>query len=771
MDTLLNTTLGGYTLKRLLGSGGMGSVYLAEDPTIGQQVAIKIVRTVDDEYGDSFSQEQATERFRQEARAVASLDHLHILPLYRYGEEETPSGRQAYMVMQYRPEGSLWDWLKKRAGVVGNSQPIVLPQGLPTVWPLSATEIDDYLHQAATALQYAHDRGIIHRDIKPANFLLRFDANPGSSATPKVFLLLSDFGLAKFYAANSANSRVFGTPTYMSPEQFEGNARPESDQYALAVMIFGMLAGKPPFEGDPIRLMHQHLTLPPPAISTYVPELSTHVDQVFQRALAKQPAQRYPSIMAFADAFSQAIQEPANVANKSMFRSPLPQARLLSTDHNSLPAQQPFAGQFQQPPVVSSSSPSLNEAQTEYVAPTEFASGTVHMHNPGAQETPTHLQHTPSDPDLDPTIISAPANRTQQPGITNQPGSMSTVYQQQTPPPALVSPVQQPVNKKVSRRGALGWIIGGTAIVALGAGAGIWFAERSMQAGTHSKPILTLTGHSGTVNNLAWSPDGVTLCSCSSDNTARLWNIATRKETQVYQGHSQPVRSIAWNADGSQVASGSEDYTVQVWDRSGTLLNGPFNLLATVTGLAWNALNTGIFASTLGEGLREIALLTNHVSIARIKSFLSAMALSPDGRYLALGTKSGYVDVYTIADFKQVSNHFSHKGEVLALAWSPDGTQLASGGADRQVQILNITNDTLAQPLVHAESITSLSWSPTHAGQLASLTHGGHAYIWSAGQKINDLYSTTHGLMSTLAWSKNGLATGTSKGPILLWNV
>ena len=130
MDTLVGTSIGGYTLVRLLGSGGMGAVYLAEDPDIGQQVAIKLVRTDDGDFPDLNSSVTAAERFKQEARAVASLDHLHILPLYRYGEEETGSGKRAYIVMQYRPEGSLWDWLRRRAGLTPG-QSIVSPGSLP----------------------------------------------------------------------------------------------------------------------------------------------------------------------------------------------------------------------------------------------------------------------------------------------------------------------------------------------------------------------------------------------------------------------------------------------------------------------------------------------------------------------------------------------------------------------------------------------------------------------------------------------------------------
>lgn len=214
METLVGITISGYTLTRVLGSGGMGTVYLAEDKAIGQQVAIKVIRAGDDEiYTEMISKEQAAERFRQEARAVASLDHLHILPLYRYGEEKTAYGRQAYMVMQYRPEGSFMDWQRGRASKVlaeatdlRSSQTVTpLPLGLPTNWPLNIEEATDYLMQAASALQYAHDHGIIHRDIKPANFLLRFDTNPATGKR-SAFLLLSDFGLAKFYSSSGATA-------------------------------------------------------------------------------------------------------------------------------------------------------------------------------------------------------------------------------------------------------------------------------------------------------------------------------------------------------------------------------------------------------------------------------------------------------------------------------------------------------------------------------------------------------------------------------------
>src|SRR6266702_328496 len=109
----------------------MGAVYLAEDPAIGQQVAIKVVRTDDADYPDVSIARRAAERFKQEARAVASLDHLHILPLYRYGEDQTQNGQRAYIVMQYRPEGSLWDWIRQRASQALSGLPGISPSPSP----------------------------------------------------------------------------------------------------------------------------------------------------------------------------------------------------------------------------------------------------------------------------------------------------------------------------------------------------------------------------------------------------------------------------------------------------------------------------------------------------------------------------------------------------------------------------------------------------------------------------------------------------------------
>lgn len=278
-----------YRILRLLGSGGMGDVYLAEDGRIEQQVVIKVIRAQASPYPDKEASQEAVRLFQREAKAIAKLDHPHILPLFAYGEERLGNMTVIYLVMPYRREGSLSDWLRQR-----DQQGLLAPQ-----------EVAHIIGQAASALQHAHDRQIIHQDVKPSNFLLRL-----LQETPtRPDLLLADFGIARFTTATTAMSHTIrGTPSYMAPEQWEGQPVPATDQYALAVMTYELLTGRSPFQGGERQVMYQHLMIPPAPPSSANPHLSRDIDTVLLHALAKQPEQRFASMTAFATAFQQVVQ-------------------------------------------------------------------------------------------------------------------------------------------------------------------------------------------------------------------------------------------------------------------------------------------------------------------------------------------------------------------------------------------------------------------------------------------------------------------------------
>jgi len=281
--------LGHYRLLRLIGSGGMGEVYLAEDTRINRQLAIKVVRMEATPYPDANATKEMARLFQREMRAITMLDHPHILPLIDFGEENVNKIILTYMVMPFRQEGSLADWLQQRS-----SAELLSPQ-----------VVAHFIYQAADALQHAHDSQLIHQDVKPSNFLIRSRAgNPG-----RPDMLLADFGIVKFTTATAtASQSIRGTPAYMAPEQWDGQPVPATDQYALAIMAYQLLTGRPPFQGGPGQVMRQHFMAQPQPPSTLNPRIPPAVDAVILRALEKKPEDRFPSIMAFAQAFQQALQ-------------------------------------------------------------------------------------------------------------------------------------------------------------------------------------------------------------------------------------------------------------------------------------------------------------------------------------------------------------------------------------------------------------------------------------------------------------------------------
>ncbi|HZS76551.1 MAG TPA: protein kinase [Ktedonobacteraceae bacterium] len=295
--------LGRYQLVRLLGSGGMGEVYLGEDTHIHRQVAVKVTRAEVTPYPNSSSAKETERLFRREVRAIAMLDHPYILPLFDYGEQTMEDTSLTYMVMPYCKEGSLSTWLRQHS----NAQMLTL------------REVVHIIRQAASALAYAHSKQIVHQDVKPSNFLVR--SNDLHPDLPD--LLLADFGIAKFTSASASMSQSSrGTPTYMAPEQWGGRPVAASDQYALAIMTYQLLTGSPPFQGRQEQVMYLHFNEFPQPPSTRNPAIPKDVDTVILRALAKKPEERFGSITAFAAA----LQQASGIVEQGKATNPLPYA-------------------------------------------------------------------------------------------------------------------------------------------------------------------------------------------------------------------------------------------------------------------------------------------------------------------------------------------------------------------------------------------------------------------------------------------------------------
>jgi len=278
--SLAGSHIGRFRLLRLLGRGGMGEVYLADDEQLRRQVAIKVIQA---EYPDP----DATRLFLREARAIAMFNHPHILPLFDFGEATIHGTALTYMVMPFCKEDTLAAWMQQRRNIA----------------LLSPQDVGFIVQQAASALQYAHNHQVVHQDVKPSNFLIR--GSEDASGRPD--LMLADFGVAKSTSTTASVSQsVRGTPAYMAPEQWEGTPVPATDQYALAIMAYDLLTGHPPFQGGLGQVMYQHLHVTPQPPGKLNPRVPADVDTVLLHALAKKPEERFASISAFARAFEQA---------------------------------------------------------------------------------------------------------------------------------------------------------------------------------------------------------------------------------------------------------------------------------------------------------------------------------------------------------------------------------------------------------------------------------------------------------------------------------
>jgi serine/threonine protein kinase len=267
----------GYLLEARVGVGGMAAVYRARDERLGRVVALKLlsVELPDD---DGFR-----ERFVREARAVAAVDHPHIIPVYEAGEADGVP----FIAMRFVAGGDLRAIARKEDG---------LPAGRAAA----------FVSAVASALDAAHAAGLVHRDVKPANMLV--DAGPGRPE----HVYLSDFGLARGVLSSSGLTKVgqfLGTPEYAAPEQIAGRAVDgRADQYGLACVAHTLLTGSPPFvRSMPMAVLYAHMSVSPPRVTAVRSDLSGEVDEVLAQALAKEPEYRYDSCGAFADALREAL--------------------------------------------------------------------------------------------------------------------------------------------------------------------------------------------------------------------------------------------------------------------------------------------------------------------------------------------------------------------------------------------------------------------------------------------------------------------------------
>ncbi len=292
--------LGEYELHELIGSGGMSNVYRAYHAKLRRNVAIKVLSA-----GLSHEDKYAR-RFYREAYTVAGLQHSNIVPIFDYGVLEDTR----FLVMPLLTGGTLIDRIERKSPM-GNTL-VTLP------------DIALFLHQLAGALQYAHDTGVVHRDIKPSNVIFDMHGTP----------FLTDFGILSVLDPSTAEvsevTALLGTFAYMAPELWYGQTiTPAVDQYALGLVVYSLITGHPPFGTETpglVQLIHKHCHEMPIPIHFLRQEASPTLSAVVERAIAKNPADRYENVRDFAEAFETALSlhSGQNATHERRFTMPSP---------------------------------------------------------------------------------------------------------------------------------------------------------------------------------------------------------------------------------------------------------------------------------------------------------------------------------------------------------------------------------------------------------------------------------------------------------------
>ncbi|GCE17373.1 serine/threonine protein kinase [Dictyobacter kobayashii] len=319
-DHLIGKQLGTCVLERVIGSGGMGMVYLAHQTRPVRDVAVKVLRSGAGIYSEAHQEFLA--RFRREANVIAQLDHVNILPIYEYAEQDG----LAYLVMPYLKGGSLRTLLEEKGR-------------------LSPLEAFKYIEQAGSALQYAHEHKIVHRDIKPGNMLFHADGR----------LVLVDFGIARITRDSSVSDlsdpsltavgQFLGSVEYMAPEMVQGrNVDYRADIYELGIVLFQMLTGRVPFQGgSPLFIAAMHINDQPPSLLQLDPTISPALNAVVQKAIAKDPAARYQSAREMVEALRQVL-GISNALSQGLYTElSTPTSRPLSGAGNSYPNNYPVS--------------------------------------------------------------------------------------------------------------------------------------------------------------------------------------------------------------------------------------------------------------------------------------------------------------------------------------------------------------------------------------------------------------------------------------------
>jgi WD40 repeat protein/tRNA A-37 threonylcarbamoyl transferase component Bud32 len=693
-----------YRIEARIGAGGMAVVYRARDERLPRLAALKVMAP------QWAADEEFRQRFIAESRASTTVDHPHVIPVYKAGE----AGGVLFIAMRLVTGGDLRELMRREGG----ARP--------------AARALDLLSPVASALDAAHATGLVHRDVKPGNILI--DRRPRQSD----HVFLSDFGLSKGVLSGASltqSGHYLGTPHYSAPEQAQGDhVDGRADQYALACVAFELLTGRRVFErDDPLAVLLAHVTAPPPALSERRPDLPAAADGVMRRALAKTPDDRYPSCRDFTDALRNALvletagqrgrpgagapAAPVTAAPAPAAPTPAAPARGGSRRNRLLviaAAGAVLAAAIAVPLALAAMPGTANAShatttRTPAGAPTPTlsrpaspAGSAVASPSATARPRPNPLTATLTDPSGESngnnvlSVAFAPSGTTLAAGDASGLIHLwNTASKKRT---ALTDPNGEGVN-------ALAFAASGSTLAAGDQNGSVYLwnttAKTLTATLTAPKPGSAIGGLPTMVSTVAFSPDGTTLAVADVYGDTYLWNTATGTVNAILAdpGNAGSVDSLAFAPDGTTLATGNFAGNVSLWN--------------TTTG-------------------KLIATLTDPDG-----ADVQSVAFAPHGTTLAAGGELGTTYLWNTATGKVTASLANPAGAPMvdSVAFAPRGAVLAVGGDDGSTSFWNTGSRKLIATFTGpgTEGATSVAFSPSGTVTAAG-DKNGSIYLWRVPQ-------------------------------------
>jgi len=759
-DRYLGSRIGLWTLKKVIGYGGFGVVFLAERGHPFQRAAIKLI------HGPVWRREIQI-RFQDEQQALAKLNHPNIVHLLDAG---ITAAHEAYVVMEYVEDAKSIDLYCRAA-------------------QLTSEQIVHLFQRVCTAVSYTHQKAIIHRDLKPSNILVAGDG------TPK----LLDFGLAKLMdpidrGSERPHSSVakIGTERYMSPEAIRGeDPTTATDVYGLCLVLYELLTGRPacplPANASPPQVWDWVLQIDPDRPSKAAESGSTvgaikrDLDAIVLKGLRKIPGDRYTDVSALNDDLSKLLGKKPVTARMggAMYRT----------------------GRF----VARNRFPTIGALTLTAVLLLGLLSILRQKRDTEARELMAWAGTSLNDDPERTLILGLHAwarNRAMPQGLTQflHDGILTSRVEHTLRGPAVpmigVAWTEQGsvveseseggtflrwdprsgrqlsrLNSRLPDGKARDWSPDHRQL-AIGSDTGVvtvWDAATATAVYARQGPL-------GEINALQWSPDGTRLSIVNAEGTVVIWDALSGKVTLTIRPADGILHQVSWSPNGSYVAAASHDGKLSVWDATnGKKLFGVRAHPGALHVLKWLSDSRRV-ATAGGDRTVKVWELVTRRELVRLsghRSGVTAMEWSPNENKVATASTDGTVRVWDARGGQELLVLRTHQGSVSGLAWSPDAKHLATSGFDGTARIWNVNRKVeLFQMAGHQERVMTVAWSPD-GRRIATASYDKTGKIWDAASR--QLLKTLSGhsaILSEAKWSPDStrVATGGFDNDARIWD-